>query len=133
MVTDVSGQASTDVTQLKDEDAMLARISVDDALNLHNPLPTGAGPLNDSQYFIGAFKEEETMVAVGGEFFNVPGGVDEWNWCDADCLPFGVKVLDPAERFTYASFTPIPVPAAVWLFGSGLLGLVGISRRKKSA
>ena len=27
----------------------------------------------------------------------------------------------------------IPVPAAVWLFGSGLLGLVGVARRKKSA
>jgi hypothetical protein len=26
----------------------------------------------------------------------------------------------------------VPVPAAVWLFGSGLLGLVGISRRKKA-
>ena len=26
---------------------------------------------------------------------------------------------------------PVPVPAAVWLFGSGLLGLIGISRRKK--
>lgn len=27
----------------------------------------------------------------------------------------------------------IPVPAAVWLLGSGLLGLVGVARRKKSA
>ncbi|MGB7934539.1 MAG: PEP-CTERM sorting domain-containing protein [Gammaproteobacteria bacterium] len=26
----------------------------------------------------------------------------------------------------------IPVPATVWLFGSGLLGLIGISRRKKT-
>jgi hypothetical protein len=26
----------------------------------------------------------------------------------------------------------IPVPAAVWLFGSGLLGLVGVARRKKA-
>ena len=26
----------------------------------------------------------------------------------------------------------IPVPAAVWLFGSGLLGLVGVARRKQS-
>lgn len=25
---------------------------------------------------------------------------------------------------------PIPVPAAVWLFGSGLLGLVGVARRR---
>jgi hypothetical protein len=27
--------------------------------------------------------------------------------------------------------SPIPVPAAVWLFGSGLLGLVGVARRRK--
>ena len=27
---------------------------------------------------------------------------------------------------------PVPIPAAVWLFGSGLLGLVGLSRRKQS-
>lgn len=27
----------------------------------------------------------------------------------------------------------VPVPAAVWLFGSGLLGLVGVARRKKQA
>jgi hypothetical protein len=27
----------------------------------------------------------------------------------------------------------VPVPAAVWLFGSGLLGLVGIARRKKAS
>lgn len=26
----------------------------------------------------------------------------------------------------------VPVPAAVWLFGSGLLGLIGVARRKKS-
>ena len=28
---------------------------------------------------------------------------------------------------------PIPVPAAVWLFGSGVLGLVAVARRRKSA
>jgi len=28
---------------------------------------------------------------------------------------------------------PIPLPAAAWLFGSALLGLAGVARRKKSA
>ena len=28
---------------------------------------------------------------------------------------------------------PVPLPAAVWLFGSGLMGLVGVSRRRKEA
>jgi len=30
------------------------------------------------------------------------------------------------------TLTPVPVPAAVWLFGSGLLGLVGVARRKRN-
>ena len=36
---------------------------------------------------------------------------------------------------TIASTAPsaVPVPAAAWLFGSGLLGLVGVARRKARA
>lgn len=30
------------------------------------------------------------------------------------------------------TISPVPVPAAVWLFGSGLLGLAGIARRKSA-
>ena len=37
--------------------------------------------------------------------------------------------FDPSDQLC----NPVPVPAAVWLFGSGLLGLVGVARRKKSA
>ena len=43
----------------------------------------------------------------------------------------GYEILNESE--TSAMFgTVVPVPAAVWLFGSGLLGLVGIARRKKA-
>jgi len=35
-------------------------------------------------------------------------------------------------RFRVIAASPVPVPAAVWLFGSGLIGLVGFARRKKS-
>ncbi len=31
------------------------------------------------------------------------------------------------------SISTVPIPAAVWLFGSGLLGLLGIARRKKAS
>lgn len=31
------------------------------------------------------------------------------------------------------SVSPVPVPAAIWLFGSGLMGLIGFSRRKRQA
>ncbi|MCP4331014.1 MAG: PEP-CTERM sorting domain-containing protein [Gammaproteobacteria bacterium] len=27
--------------------------------------------------------------------------------------------------------SPIPVPAAIWLFGTGLIGLIGFSKRRK--
>ncbi len=39
------------------------------------------------------------------------------------------------DRFILAyTDTPnlVPVPAAVWLFGSGLFGLIGVARRKKA-
>lgn len=44
---------------------------------------------------------------------------------------FDLSVTTPL--FTYDGMAPIPLPAAVWLFGSGLLGLMGIARRKKKA
>ena len=33
---------------------------------------------------------------------------------------------------TRTALSSVPIPAAVWLFGSGLLGLVGVARRKKA-
>ncbi len=32
--------------------------------------------------------------------------------------------------FNFLSVQPVPLPAAAWLFGSGLLGLIGVARRK---
>jgi len=41
--------------------------------------------------------------------------------------------VDTSYSQTYSLIltpTTVPVPAAVWLFGSGLLGLIGVARRK---
>ncbi len=37
-----------------------------------------------------------------------------------------------AKKFSAIGLVVVPVPAAVWLFGSGLLGLVAVSRRRES-
>ncbi len=34
---------------------------------------------------------------------------------------------------TLTNISAVPIPAAAWLFGSGLLGLIGFSKRKKAA
>lgn len=40
--------------------------------------------------------------------------------------------LDQLKQTQISGLTAIPVPAALWLFGSGLLGLIGVARRKKA-
>lgn len=40
--------------------------------------------------------------------------------------------IPPNCDFGIGCVGQVPVPAAVWLFGSGLLGLIGVARRKKS-
>ena len=42
------------------------------------------------------------------------------------------SVIDNASVINFGSVSAVPVPAAVWLFGSGLLGLVGVARRKRA-
>jgi hypothetical protein len=41
--------------------------------------------------------------------------------------------IGSGNSLTVLSVSNVPIPGAIWLFGSGLLGLVGIARRKKSA
>jgi cyclophilin family peptidyl-prolyl cis-trans isomerase len=38
--------------------------------------------------------------------------------------------LQPSNLVMVTNVTAVPVPAAAWLFGSGLLGLIGVARRK---
>ena len=36
------------------------------------------------------------------------------------------------DQLSIVKLSAIPIPAAIWLFGSGLIGLIGIARRKKA-
>lgn len=65
-----------------------------------------------------------------GQLFTGTSSTDFGNTAALDLvLPSGFSFSSESGVFLSA----VPVPASVWLFGSGLLGLIGISRRKKSA
>lgn len=53
----------------------------------------------------------------------------------ANTAGFYIDVVTPGGSYSSLSgqsyLTGVPVPAAVWLFGSGLLGLAGVARRKR--
>ncbi len=40
--------------------------------------------------------------------------------------------LEDSGAIDNIRFSPIPIPAAVWLFGSALLGLAGVARRRRA-
>jgi len=72
---------------------------------------TGVSNDTVNSYAIGS-----TLNPSSGEFFAAHiAGFDE---------------TDGVTSAQFAGSTVVPVPAALWLFGSGLLGLVAVSRRK---
>jgi hypothetical protein len=82
-------------------------------------------PDTDPNYILDVgFNENTELPDAAWIFFNTPEGpglsVDAFT--DAGVAQFSLQ-FQP---------TVVPVPAAVWLFGSGLLGLIGMARRKKT-
>ncbi len=62
------------------------------------------------------------MTGINPAFANVP-------------LDGYTGTFNPANQLvqiTNVSVSAVPLPAAVWLFGSGMLGLIGVARRKRA-
>lgn len=76
-----------------------------------------------------------TLSAGGLTAFDFAANVGTMGYLTS--FELNVDAEDDSLNFVNATWTGItitptavPVPAAVWLFGSGLLGLVGVARRK---
>jgi len=68
------------------------------------------------------------------EFAPVPG--NGWGFGTFNGFQYAVSKND-FNFFAWAvrsgDVSVVPIPAAVWLFGSGLIGLLGVARRRKAA
>ena len=56
--------------------------------------------------------------------------LNEGAWASSNWEGIGVGWSDGYFSVGLGTVEPVPVPAAVWLFGSGLLGLFGVAKRK---
>lgn len=87
----------------------------------------GGGPSGNGILQFAAFTLSADQALSVSDFFELS-------------YPNNISPVNFAVHFQSTATTPgsetiggvVPLPAAVWLFGSGLLGLIGIARRKKA-
>ncbi len=80
----------------------------------------------------GSLLDSVALAAVTGPTSQV-GLIGDFSFNSATAISRIHMISDAsntAALLDNLSFQPVPVPAAVWLFGSGLMGLVGLARRR---
>lgn len=83
----------------------------------------GTGPADDTADFF----------VDGVLVFNDVGRSGLWTTSDKEVRFGPVSTLDFSDaNFETVRFDVVPIPAAVWLFASGLIGLIGLARRKSA-
>jgi hypothetical protein len=113
------------------ETARNAADEVNSELTLASALTVGAEgsgglPFYRIGWISGLLGEEIELVGFW-EAVKDNGDLDPWLTNvdpDGDSYNLGVRI--------WVDFTPVPIPAAVWLLGGGLIGLFGLKRRLKN-
>jgi hypothetical protein len=103
-----------------------------------NPLLTAVDTTGNGLYGIAAQQKygligasDMTSVGTASQLFGFTGNATSGT-LNSYILGSATLAADGTLAITGAA-APVPLPAAVWLFGSGLMGLVGVSRRRKAA
>lgn len=92
-------------------------------------LDYGLGPFPDADFLDGA------LVGIGF-FTDQLDAFNEVIWeLDAFGNSFGFYDFATGDMVASGTFnfaSPVPIPTAIWLFSSGLIGLLGVARRKSN-
>lgn len=88
--------------------------------------------IEESGSYINAYNQNEFLLQIALSTSN--GGMQTVDFSsitsEIDRL---IVNIEGSGAIVALNFTPVPVPAAVWLFGSGLVALAGIRHRKSKA
>lgn len=81
--------------------------------------------VGDTFFFFGGPQTQNSPVYTASNTFNGNTAYDLMSVTVA----FSLSANSNVGLSGFVQQTPVPVPAALWLFGSGLLGLLGVARR----
>ena len=90
--------------------------------------PPGKDRFSAGETVVYTITSGEAITASSFNFLSAEGGGEGTYLAASHFITTGPNGDDSA----WVGAGVIPVPAAVWLFGSGLIGLVGVARRKKA-
>lgn len=98
----------------------------------------GAGPIDyDSFKFYGDLVLTTPQLISSSSGFNTYRAIISGTLSDGSAISQNIicqdRLIDNDPCGGIAIINIVPIPAAIWFFGSGLLGLIGITRRKQIA
>ena len=93
-----------------------------------NPIGTEDDPWRKSEALFGGFGECCSRARVIDDWTSLTMGPRPGR-ADMGRATYGAS---PEQGIALVRLSAVPIPAAIWLFSSGLIGLMGIARRKKS-
>lgn len=97
--------------------------------------------------YVSGITTQSVFVAAMGQYIDYAVQTFQWDLSSVNSITdYGIQwgqllhtsltglQLDASDTFSVSTaVAPVPVPAAVWLFASGVLGMVGLGRNKKKA
>ena len=114
-------------------DSVVFDVHLDGPDNSIQDVVPGAGTANIAEVSLDVLSNQTGLTEFRLFQLSLIGGAPGVSPLDFSAVLLSDALGDALPVTTVGnSITVVPVPAAVWLFGSGLLGLVGIARRKKA-
>jgi hypothetical protein len=109
----------------------------DDELAKLNELLAGLDPARDPVTYVNKTDTAGDTFMTDLQYFSIKQATEIWYFENTSGGSLTVELGTDTNNYShwteYGVVSPVPVPAAVWLFGTALIGLVGFSKRRKAA